>query len=123
MTDSLMHTTCLLCGKHAVSVPWHLEGLPYKNYSYCSDCISKGIKLLKAQEQTPGEWVSVKDKMPDRSGTYLCYQPKVASICALNTVRWSEAKGYWMGKEVGSRIEGIEYWMPLPKPPKEDEDD
>ena len=67
-----------------------------------------------------GGWISVKDRLPDKSGTYLCYQPKAASICALNTVRWSEVKG-WMGKEVGSRIEGIEYWMPLPEPPKEEQ--
>ena len=63
-------------------------------------------------------WVSVKDRMPEKSGTYLCYQPKAADICALNTVRWSTQRG-WMGKEVGSRIEGIEYWMPLPEPPEE----
>lgn len=70
---------------------------------------------------TVNGWISVKDRMPDKSGTYLCYQPKAASICALNTVRWSEVKG-WMGKEVGSRIEGIEYWMQLPEPPKEESD-
>lgn len=50
MADSLMHTTCLLCGKHAVSVPWGLEGLPYENYSYCPECIHKAMKLLKEQE-------------------------------------------------------------------------
>lgn len=48
--SDLMHTACLLCGKHAVSVPWNLVGLPYANYSYCSDCIRKAIKLLKEQE-------------------------------------------------------------------------
>ncbi|MBR6710347.1 MAG: DUF551 domain-containing protein [Selenomonadaceae bacterium] len=63
-------------------------------------------------------WVSVNDRMPEKSATYLCYQPKAADICALNTVRWSTQRG-WMGKEFGSRIEGIEYWMPLPEPPKE----
>lgn len=68
---------------------------------------------------TIGGWISVKDRLPDKSGTYLCYQPKAASICALNTVRWSEVKG-WIGKEVGSRIEGIEYWMPLPEPPEKE---
>jgi hypothetical protein len=75
--------------------------------------------ILREKEQ---QWVSVKDRLPEKSGTYLCYQPKAADICSLNTVRWSTQLG-WMGKEVGSRIEGIEYWMPLPEPPKEDEDD
>ena len=77
-------------------------------------------ELIDAQPTVNGwGWISVKDRMPEKSGTYLCFQPTAASICQLNTVRWSEAKGYWMGKEVGSRIEGIEYWMPLPEPPKE----
>ena len=55
MSDSLMHTSCLLCGKHAVSVPFGLEGLPYPNYSYCPDCISKGMKLLK-HKKMQAEW-------------------------------------------------------------------
>lgn len=75
------------------------------------------VMLLKDAPTVNG-WISVKDRLPDKSGTYLCCQPKAASICALNTVRWSEVKG-WIGKEVGSRIEGIEYWMPLPEPPNE----
>lgn len=29
----------------------------------------------------------------------------------------------WMGHEVGSRIEGIEWYMPLPEPPKEENRD
>lgn len=44
--SDMMHTACLSCGKHAVSAPFHLDGLPYANYSYCSDCIHKAIKLL-----------------------------------------------------------------------------
>ena len=88
--------------------------------SYESNCVNRlkmdALELLKAQEP---KWISVKDRLPEKPGTYLCYQPKAADICALNTVRWSTQRG-WMGKEVGSRIEGIEYWMPLPEPPKEE---
>ena len=49
--QDMMHTKCGLCGKHAVSVPFGLDGLPYANYTYCKDCIKKGIKLLKEQEE------------------------------------------------------------------------
>ncbi|MBQ1291595.1 MAG: hypothetical protein IIY28_09655, partial [Lachnospiraceae bacterium] len=56
MSDSLMHTTCLLCGKHAVSVPWHLEGLPYENDSYCPDFIHNAINLLKHKSLTATWW-------------------------------------------------------------------
>ena len=88
---------------------------------YNSQHESEQDKAGKLIEDAPTDngWISTNDRMPDKSGTYLCYQPKAASICALNTVRWSEVKG-WMGKEVGSRIEGIEYWMPLPEPQKEE---
>ena len=76
-------------------------------------------RLLTIDEMpTVGGWISVKERLPEKSGTYLCYQPKAADICALNTVRYSTQRG-WMGKEYGSRIEGIEYWMPLPEPPEE----
>lgn len=44
--DNMMHTACLRCGKHAVSVPFGLDGLPYTNYSYCEDCLREGLKLL-----------------------------------------------------------------------------
>lgn len=87
---------------------------------YIRDKWRKGWCGLIADAPTVGGWISVKDRLPEKSGTYLCYQPKAAYICALNTVRWSTQRG-WMGKEVGSRIEGIEYWMPLPEPPKEEE--
>ena len=62
-------------------------------------------------------WISVKDRLPEKSAQYLIYQSWAASICAFNVVRWSSEKG-WMGHEVGSRIEGITYWMPLPEPPE-----
>lgn len=65
MSDSLMHTTCLLCGKPAVSVPWHLEGLPYENYSYCQDCIHKAMKLLKHKKMN-------KPKLADHADTCGC---------------------------------------------------
>lgn len=57
MSDkTIMHTACLLCGKHAASVPYDLEGLPYTNYSYCKDCIRKGIKLLKHKSMQAQWW-------------------------------------------------------------------
>ena len=93
-------------------------GCPY--FSECAMDLSAverdALELLRGQEA--GGWISVKERLPEKSGTYLCYQPKAADICALNTVRYSTQRG-WMGKEYGSRIEGIEYWMPLPEPPEE----
>jgi hypothetical protein len=49
--DYMIHTECIRCGKHAVSVPASLTGLPYTNYSYCEDCLREGLKLLKKQDE------------------------------------------------------------------------
>ena len=56
MKDNMMHTVCLNCGKHAVSVPFGLDGLPYENYSYCNDCIHKAMKLLKHKKMMATWW-------------------------------------------------------------------
>ena len=44
-----LSTVCLLCKKPAVTFSTD-DDIPYTNYSYCEDCLRKGLKLLKAQE-------------------------------------------------------------------------
>ena len=43
-----LSTVCLLCKKPAVTFSTD-DDIPYTNYSYCEDCLRKGLKLLKAQ--------------------------------------------------------------------------
>lgn len=69
---------------------------------------------------TVSGWISVKDRTPERGGTYLCFQPLAASFCMVNTYRWSTTNNVWRGAQIGSVITGITHWMPLPEPPKED---
>lgn len=40
-----LSTVCLLCGKPAVTFSTD-DDIPYTNYSYCEDCLRKGLKLL-----------------------------------------------------------------------------
>ncbi len=52
------------------------------------------------------EWISIKDKQPERDGRYLVVEE-----------HWS----HWIG--VDSMVDGkfnmpISHWMPLPEPPK-----
>ena len=63
-------------------------------------------------ELTPsGNWISVKDKLPEESGYYL--------VCGKNTIWISEFLilcnmiGGWCGKPDKPIVEA---WMPLPKP-------
>lgn len=45
-----LSTVCLLCKKPAVTFNTE-DDIPYTNYSYCEDCLRKGLKLLKEQNE------------------------------------------------------------------------
>lgn len=71
-------------------------------------------------------WISVKDRLPDRSEYYLCYVDSPQSFCcvrailpyaskyklfnAFDGVSANDAKKYAIN---------VTHWMPLPEPPKE----
>ena len=42
-----LSTVCLLCKKPAVTFNTE-DDIPYTNYSYCEECLRKGLKLLRA---------------------------------------------------------------------------
>lgn len=93
---------------------WNEKTAPYSwNHAYDSF-----IDIIDEQP-TVGDWISVKDRLPERGGTYLCFQPLAASFCMVNTYRWSTTNNGWRGAQIGSVITGITHWMPLPEPPKE----
>ena len=68
-----LSTACLMCKKPAVTFNTE-DDIPYTNYSYCEDCLRKGLKLLREQnknlqvqpERKTGRWIL------DRSGSYCC---------------------------------------------------
>ena len=110
MSDSLMHTKCLLCGKPAVSVPWHLEGLPYANYSYCPDCINKAMKLLKHKSMTATWWEQNREESNkprligcSRCGRTWCVSPNVPYEEWISEKHYCENCGSYMeeGKQYG----------------------
>lgn len=45
-----LSTVCLLCKKPAVTFNTE-DDIPYTNYSYCEDCLRKGLKLLREQKK------------------------------------------------------------------------
>lgn len=70
---------------------------------------------------TVGGWVSVKDRLPDKSGSYLVMLENVfVTHLSMNVHYWNAKDEYWRGSEAHSRIVGISHWMPLPEPPKEE---
>lgn len=112
MTGDLMHTSCLLCGKHAVSVPWHLDGLPYENYSYCPDCIHKGMKLLK-HKKMQAQWWEDKPKDGDKCRRIGCSKCGRTWIVASNVPyeEWIAEKHYC--ESCGSYMDGGKRYGPV----------
>ena len=88
---------------------------------YYNNSLNSMLNELIETEQSNLGWISVKDRLPEVGGWYLCFK-EAAFVPGLRTDvhRWSATKEEWMGSEVGSRIVGVTHWMPLPEPPKEE---
>ena len=84
-----LSTVCLLCKKPAVTFNTE-DDIPYTNYSYCEDCLRKGLKLLKEQkknlqaqpERKMGHWICESqwsDTMGTNWNTWKCDQCNVVA--------------------------------------------
>lgn len=75
-------------------------------------------KVLEALEMYKTmQWVPVKDRLPERSGFYLVSIGGV-EWRSIGMCRWSITDKKWHGAQVGSVIEDVYCWMPLPKIPE-----
>lgn len=66
-----------------------------------------------------GEWISVEDRLPEKSGHYLIF----ADIDYMNVVLYSarhKAFNAWDGFDDARNSIDVTHWMPLPEPPKAD---
>ena len=76
------------------------------------------------------EWISVKDRLPEKAGTYIVYiqQDNVNYIKDVFAASYSAEQKIWaIGDEEPLLLNAItqshkhiyvSHWMPLPKPPK-----
>ena len=66
------------------------------------------------------EWVSVKDRLPKIGEEVLVFSGKSIDVYAFNVMCgeniWEDERWRWC------YVEDIDYWMPLPEPPKEVEE-
>lgn len=76
------------------------------------------------QERKATNWISVKDKLPNKTTRCLAYTSKKVCINAIFTYM-SSATYYivsenWIFDGVNDEVEeNITHWMPLPKPPED----
>ena len=75
------------------------------------------------------EWISVDDRLPDKTGRYLVLKNRIAPDCLggnrtdIVILRFFVDKGFripthipdWINEEIN---EEVTHWMPLPQPPK-----
>lgn len=66
------------------------------------------------------EWISVKDRLPERAGRYLAYPSTIGEVCtALYSYLMSRNAVMWQDLEDHTEPWEPTHWMPLPEPPKE----
>lgn len=65
-----------------------------------------------------GEWISVKDRLPEDNTDVLVYHGSLISIYSyMGHNEWEDDYGYFSRTD----DDGITHWMPLPEPPKEED--
>ncbi len=85
------------------------------------DTVEEVIALLKAKDiNVPTKWVSVKDRLPDKSGYYLILSNTRDARIWSYSVKHKAFNAFDLLEDARYALP-VTYWMPLPEPPKEDE--
>ena len=71
---------------------------------------------LEELKEYNGGWISIKDMLPDKAGSYLV----IGKSGGATVTRWyMPSEFYPEGHFGGNSADYIRYWMPRPEPPKE----
>lgn len=83
------------------------------------DTIKEMLEIVQeVAEECNGGWISVKDRLPDKAGSYLV----IGKSGGATVTRWyMPSEFYPEGHFGGNSSDYIRYWMPRPEPPKERE--
>ena len=96
---------------------------------YASHDVPNVLRNMKAAEVQPvNQWISVKDRLPEKDGNYLCYL-ECGAVCeaTFDSTIASEGEEFPFGEWVavynsdtlGFTYDAITHWMPLPEPPQD----
>ena len=101
------------------------ECLAVFSIEHCPNCGAKmdGTEIigdsLIAHGVVAQEWISVKDRLPDKGGCYLIHQKAETWIGeVIQTAHWNETAQKFRGAQAGCFMEFVTHWMPLPPAPK-----
>lgn len=77
----------------------------------------KALRIIEnmpaADVQLADRWISFKDKQPQEGGFYLTYYAE-----HIHVSQWFASKN-WYNEHGGNVTNMVEYWQPLPEPPKD----
>lgn len=82
----------------------------------------KAGKLIEDAPTVNG-WISVKDRLPEKEGQYLCWFGKNTLAKGAAIATYLEMWKAFGSLESLETYQNVTHWMPLPEPPKEDKDD
>lgn len=87
-----------------------------KPYTDCDVCAAIYLYSAGYRKQ---EWISVEERLPEKSGYYLICQ-KSPFWCEeiIQTARWHISSQRFRGAQAGCFMDDVTHWMPLPEPPK-----
>ena len=79
--------------------------------------LHKAMQIVQeVAEEYNGGWISIKDRLPDKAGSYLV----IGKSGGATVTRWyMPSEFYPEGHFGGNSADYIRYWMPRPEPPKE----
>lgn len=98
-------------GKEVVSGD---PGFQHIGYIERKEAVEVVRDLCIRKEPTVGGWISVKDRLPEKEGQYLCW-------VHINKVHFCYQIHLWYSGTWRWANNNVLYWMPLPEPPKEEE--
>lgn len=68
---------------------------------------------------TVGEWVSVKDRLPEENQEYIVYVTDIEGEKCVTVDQWLSHARHWFLFDDKAESK-VTHWMPLPPPPKEE---
>ena len=99
-------------------VGYMLDSIEMRGDETWMDYYRKALKCLckLTDKEYNGGWISVKDRLPDKAGSYLV----IGKSGGATVTRWyMPSEFYPEGHFGGNSSDYIRYWMPRPEPPKE----
>ena len=88
--------------------------------TYLYDDNARKVIYRKIEEQpTVGGWISVKERLPEKPGRYLCWFGKNTFAVGASIVPYIPDLHWFASLESLERYENVTHWMPIEPPKKE----